>query len=166
MNKLCLASAPLNGRSGHEAGRVLLQQLYREETGLDCPDIQVSPRGKPFFAESNLYFSISHTPAHVFCVLSHVPVGIDAEEIGRPVNLMLASKILSPSEKKRFSASSDKRAALLRMWVLKEAAVKCTGEGLRGYPNHTNFSPDDPRVFERDGCYVAIITEGGENHAV
>ena len=166
MNKLLLPCAPLHGPTGAEAGRPRQQQPYREETGLDCPDIQISPRGKPFFAESNLYFSISHTPAHVFCVLSHVPVGIDAEEIGRPVNLMLASKILSPSEKKRFSASSDKRAALLRLWVLKEAAVKCTGEGLRGYPNHTDFSPDDPRVFERDGCYVAIIAEGGENHAV
>lgn len=167
MNELRLASAALNGRTGHAAGRALLQQLYRAETGGDCPEIRVTAQGKPYFAEGNWHFSISHTPSHVFCVLSRVPVGIDAEETGRPVNLKLADKILSPAEKARFDAATDKRAALLRLWVLKEAAAKCTGEGLRGYPNRTDFSSDDPRLFERDGCYVAIITEEkGENHAV
>ena len=41
----------------------------------------------------------------------------------------------------------------------KEAAAKLSGEGLRGYPNHTNFSLDDPRVFEEKGCLVAILTD-------
>ena len=39
----------------------------------------------------------------------------------------------------------------------KEAAAKLSGEGLRGYPNHTNFSLDDPRVQQIDGCLVAVI---------
>ena len=47
--------------------------------------------------------------------------------------------------------------ALLTFWVLKEAQVKRTGEGLRGYPNKTDFSLDDPRVTEMDGCLVAVI---------
>ena len=47
--------------------------------------------------------------------------------------------------------------SLLRFWVLKEAAAKLTGEGLRGYPNHTDFSPDDPRITVIDGCYVAVL---------
>lgn len=166
MNKLRVASAPLDGRTGRDAGRALLARLYREETGVDCPEILATERGKPYFAEGGWHFSVSHTNAHVFCALSDVPVGIDAEETDRAVNLKLADKILAPAEKARFDAAPDKRAALLRLWVLKEAAVKCSGEGLRGYPNRTDFSPDDPRVFQRDGCFVAIITEEeGENHA-
>lgn len=166
MSKLRVASASLDGRTGHQVGRALLERLYREETGADCPEIRIAERGKPYFAAGIWHFSISHTPSHAFCVLSDVPVGIDAEEMNRTVHLELAEKILSPTEKIRFDAVPDKRAALLRLWVLKEAAVKCTGEGLRGYPNHTDFSPDDPRLFERDGCIVAIITEEkGENHA-
>ena len=62
-------------------------------------------------------------------------------------------------EKQQFDAAEDKRLALLRFWVLKEAAAKCSGEGLRGYPNHTLFSLDDPRVTEQDNCLVAVITE-------
>lgn len=147
------------GRGGHEAGRELLARLYREETGQDCPEIRITDRGKPFFIGSSLHFSISHTKKHVFCALSHAPVGIDAEERDRGIDLRLASKILSPAEKARFDAAADQRDTLLRLWVLKEAAAKYTGEGLRGYPNHTDFSPDDPRIQIIDGCYVAVITE-------
>ena len=147
------------GRGGHEAGRELLARLYREEMGQDCPEIRITDRGKPFFIESSLHFSISHTKKHVFCALSHAPVGIDAEERDRGIDLRLASKILSPAEKARFDAAADQRDALLRLWVLKEAAAKYTGEGLRGYPNHTDFSPDDPRIQIIGGCYVAVITE-------
>jgi phosphopantetheinyl transferase len=156
--------AALNGRRGHEVGRELLAQLYREETGEDCPPILIAPRGKPYFESSNLHFSISHTKKHAFCVLSPQPVGIDAEEKDRKVYLRLADKILSPSERARYEAAHDKSQALLRLWVLKEAAVKLTGEGLQGYPNQTDFSPDDPRIQEIDGCLVAVLKEN--DHAV
>lgn len=152
-----MASCELNGRTGHEAGRALLAQLYREQTGQALPPIRVSQRGKPYFENSPWHFSISHTKRHAFCALSLQPVGIDAEEMDRPIHLALAEKILSPNEKARFDAAEDKRRALLTFWVLKEAAAKCSGEGLRGYPSHTDFSPDDPRVTQIDGCLVAVL---------
>ena len=154
-----IASCELNGLIGHEAGRLLLAQLYREETGEDLPPILVTERGKPYFETSRLHFSLSHTKKHAFCVLSDRNVGIDAEETDRNIDLRLAEKILSPMEKQQFDAAEDKRLALLRFWVLKEAAAKCSGEGLRGYPNRTDFSLDDPRVTEQDNCLVAVITE-------
>ena len=121
------------------------------------PKILIADWGKPYFPESRLHFSISHTPNHAFCVLSDHIVGIDAEELDRKMNLKLAEKVLSPTEKMQFDAATDQRKALLTFWVLKEAAVKLTGEGLQGYPNHTNFSLDDPRVTEIDGCLVAVL---------
>ena len=122
----------LEGRSGHEVGRQLLRQLYEEETGGELPEIRIANRGKPYFAESSLHFSISHTKHHAFCVLSSCPVGIDAEEKDRKINLRLAEKILSDSERVRFDAAEDKRDTLLRLWVLKEAAGKLTGDGING----------------------------------
>ena len=92
-------------------------------------------------------------------MLAPCPVGIDAEEKDRKVNLRLADKILSDTERILFDAASDKQAALLRLWVLKEASAKLSGEGLNGYPNHTDFSPDDDRITEIDGCYVAVLKE-------
>ena len=154
-----LASCELAGRTGHEAGRELLRQLYRAETGEELPPIRITEQGKPYFPDSPWYFSISHTPRHAFCALSRKNVGIDAEELDRKVHLKLADRVLSPSEKEQFDAAQDKRRAFLIFWVLKEAEAKCSGEGLRIYPNHTAFSLDDPRVEERDGCLVAVVTE-------
>ena len=159
---MILGSCELNGRSGHEAGRQLLAQLYREKTGEALPEIRVTDRGKPCFADKSLHFSISHTKKHAFCVLSENNIGIDAEELDRDINLRLAEKILSPGEKARFDAAADKRRALLTFWVLKEAAAKLSGEGLRGYPDHTDFSLEDPGVTEISGCLVAVLEEKGD----
>ncbi|MBQ8835201.1 MAG: 4'-phosphopantetheinyl transferase superfamily protein [Oscillospiraceae bacterium] len=156
---MILRGCELKGRTGHEAGRALLADMYRAWAGEELPPIAVTDRGKPYFIEGPLHFSITHTPRHAFCALSERPVGIDAEELDREIKLALAKKILSPGEKGQFDAAPDKGRALLTFWVLKEAAAKLTGEGLRGYPNHTDFFLDDPRVTEMDGCLVAILTE-------
>ena len=154
---MTLVSCILHGRTGHEAGRELLKMLYFEQTGKALPPILVTDRGKPYFEDSPLHFSISHTQYHAFCAISEHNIGIDAEETDRNINVKLAEKILSPTEKAQFHAAPDKRLALLKFWVLKEAAAKLSGEGLRGYPNHTDFSLDDPRVTEIDGCLVAVL---------
>ncbi len=143
--------------SGHEAGRALLEDMYRRHVGGDMPPILTGPRGKPFFAHGDVHFSISHTPRHVFCALSDRPIGIDAEERDRIIDLRLAEKILSPTEKARFTLAADKRLALLKLWVLKEAAGKQSGYGINANPNHTDFSPDDPRITVIEGCLVAVI---------
>lgn len=156
---MILGCRTLSGRSGHEAGRELLAELYRRETGQDMPEILVSEWGKPYFADSPWHFSISHTKRRVFCALSKCNVGIDAEELDRPIRLALAEKILSPFERGQFDLTEDHQRALLTFWVLKEASAKLAGTGLRGYPNHTRFSLEDPRVQILDGCLVAVLTE-------
>lgn len=155
-----MAHCTLNGISGHDGGRMLLAALYREETGRKMGEICITQRGKPYFADSSLHFSITHTPHHAFCVLSKHKVGVDAEELDRRFSEKLAQKVLSPPELVQYEAASDKARAFLTFWVLKEAAAKCSGEGLTGYPNDTDFSLDDPRVTEIDGCLVAVLEEG------
>ena len=154
-----LLSCSLEGRTGHEAGRMLLAQLYREATGEDLPPIARTDRGKPYFENSPWHFSISHTKHHAFCVLSRKNVAVDAEELDRKPRLALAEKVLSPGELEQFQAAADKERAFLTFWVLKEAAAKLSGEGLRLYPNHTDFSLEDPRVTQTHGCLVAVMEE-------
>lgn len=150
---------PLNGLSSHVAGQLLLKQMYEEHTGEEMPPVEKMPRGKPYFRDGSLHFSITHTKNTVFCALSDVAVGIDAEELSRTVAPGLAEKILSPYEYGQYAAlaEEDRNEALLKFWVLKEAEVKCSGLGLRGYPNHTNFSLEDPRVQKLADCMVAVI---------
>ena len=148
-----LLYARLDGKNGHDTALSLLETLY----GGPLPKIERTKLGKPYFVDCPLHFSISHTKNHAFCVLSEHPVGIDAEEMDREINLKLAGKMLSPMELEQFRQADDPRLALLKFWVLKEAAGKCAGEGLQLWPNHTAFSLTDPRLQEIDGCLVAII---------
>ena len=159
---MILGHCELEGQTGHEAGRELLARLYREVTGEDLPSIAIGEKGKPYFPDSSWHFSISHTKHHAFCALSRKEVGIDAEELDRRVHLKLADKIFSPAERAQYDAAPDKIRAFLTFWVLKEAQAKLTGEGLRVYPDHTNFSLEDSRVTECHGCLVAVMEEGDD----
>ena len=150
-----IAFTRLQGESGHAAGRRLLAELC----GGTLPEIAETKLGKPYFLNSTLHFSISHTKNHAFCCLSEKNVGIDAEEMDRKVSPALADKVLSEAEKNRYTAASDKNAALLRLWVLKEAYAKLLGKGLGDYLYQTDFDPEDPRVLIIDGCYVAVLEE-------
>ena len=156
---MLLAHAEINAGEGHQAGRELLRQLYLQKTGKPMPPIEKTALGKPYFPREDLHFSISHTPGHVFCVLSERPVGVDAEELTRRVKPALADKILSQTEKAQYEKAQDKDRALLTFWVLKEAESKCSGKGIQLWPNQTNFSLDDPRVQQLHGCLVAVIEE-------
>lgn len=147
----------LDNEDGHSAGRQLLEQLYRQVTGCALPPIAVTDRGKPYFENSDWHFSISHTKNHVFCCISRENVGIDAEEMNRTVDLRLADRYLSDAEKTRLEAESDKNAALLRLWVLKEAYAKRNGKGLGNYLKETNFDPRDKGISCIDGCFVAVL---------
>ena len=154
---MVIGSMALHGLSGHDAGRQLLQKLYRQHYKQEMPPIAVTDRGKPYFTAGNVHFSISHTADRAFCVLSDRPVGIDAEPTDRNIDLKLAEKILSPSEKMRYAAAPDKNAALLRLWVQKEAYAKLTGRGWGSYLYETDFDPAATK--ETDGCYVAVLEE-------
>ncbi len=157
MAQVFLKSMALEHISGHEAGRLLLAQLYETHVGASLPPILTGPMGKPYFADSGWHFSISHTKNHAFCVLADVPVGLDAEEMDRDIRLELAPKILSAGELAQFQAAEDPRLTLLRFWVLKEAQGKLSGQGMKWHPTHTNFILPDSRIREMDGCLVAII---------
>ena len=159
-----LEGREIGDTTGHLAGRVLLVEMYRRYVGEELPPIRVTERGKPYFEDSPWHFSISHSKRHVFCALSQTPIGIDGEELDRKLNPKLAEKILSSTEREEYEQASDRNLALLKFWVLKEAQAKCTGEGLKGYPNHTNFSLSDPRVRQMQGCLVAVIEE--EDHVI
>lgn len=147
----------LNGRSGHETGRELLARLYHQATGENLPEIAVTPRGKPYFPGSDWHFSISHTPRFAFCVLSRHNVGLDGEEMGRKVSPNMPEKFLSPGEKARLGGNPQED--FLRLWVLKEALAKLTGRGMGNWMKDTDFDPNDPRIREIHGCYVAILEE-------
>ena len=149
----------LDGQSGHDAARELLATMYFEENRCELPSILRTEQGKPYFPDGKWHLSLSHTDDHAFCALSRRNIGIDAESMDREIDPRVGRRYLSESEQKRVENSRDKRAALLRLWVLKEAYAKLTGRGIGNWLKSTDFDPEDTRITCIDGCYVAILEE-------
>lgn len=127
------------------------------------PPLLRRKRGKPYFANSPLHCSITHTRAMVFCVLAETEVGLDAEQLGRPVRPALVKKVLSSQEYCLWQQAEDPDRLFLSLWTLKEATVKYTGDGLRGYPNHLSFDLQGPTL---EGWDLHFRLWEWENHVV
>ena len=149
----------LENQTGHEAGRELLAQLYAEEIGDPMPPILTAAQGKPYFAQGDWHFSISHTDTHAFCALSRKNIGLDAEAMDRQIDHRIGVRYLSEAEQKSVREADDQRVALLRLWVMKEAYAKLTGRGVGNWLKNTEFDPFDSRIQCIDGCFVAILEE-------
>lgn len=103
------------------AVRVLLYTL----TGEVCT-IQYHINGKPYFANSTVQLSISHTKGYVAVIVSaDHEVGIDIEQMGDRV-CRVAHKFMKEDE--LLLDSSLRTKGLLLIWSAKETIFKCMNE--------------------------------------
>ena len=86
-------------------------------------------QGKPYFSSNcEIFFNISHSSNYVACVIGNRPVGIDIEK-ARKGRQNLAKRFFDVSEAEWIKeCDSDQR--FFRIWTLKEAYGKATGQGV------------------------------------
>lgn len=126
--------------TSNTGGRLLkyaVSRLYR----LDAEELSrgKGEYGKPFFLfHPEIHFNISHSGSLVMCAVSDYEIGIDVQEKEQRNIDMVAEKILTPEEFANYLSAPDRRELFFRIWVMKEARLKWTGEGitreLRGMP--------------------------------
>ena len=102
-------------------------------------------------------FNLSHADGMVgVAVLARadVPVGFDLERFDRTIELDLADRYFRPEEVSWLAGlpADERRRGFLRLWTLKEALIKATGEGLSRelasfwfevFPPRLHFAPSD-----------------------
>ena len=126
-------------RYQHAAGRRLLKTaLLRAGISTDVLSKEESlifaygASGKPFLRElPDVHFNISHTKGLVVCAVSQVPVGIDAERIKTYPKSVLRK--MTEKERLYIEESNSPDEAFMRVWTMKEAMIKLTGEGLQAF---------------------------------
>lgn len=113
----------------------LLAELLAAEYGLPgLPELERQAGGKPFFPQRpDLHFNLSHSGGLALCGAGTAPLGVDLEVV-RPRRAGLARYICSPEEYAWYEELGGDWESLYTIWTLKEARVKCTGEGLRQRP--------------------------------
>lgn len=143
------------------AGEWIAKNAIAEKTGLPLEDIEIlrTQRGKPYVNIPDIHISISHSSSFVAVVIANKPIGIDIEVI-KPLNLKVADRVCSQSDKQLLSLSKDKDEALinfLKIWTAKEAYFKMTGTGIT---NIKGISYKDiPAVHSiKDSLIITVVT--------
>lgn len=83
--------------------------------------------------EPELHFNVSHSGGLALCGAGEAPLGVDVEVL-RPRRPGLARYVCSEAESAWLEWQGGDWGAFYTLWTLKEARVKCTGEGLRRPP--------------------------------
>ena len=108
----------------------LLATLLREEGMESLPRIERQEGGKPWFPERpHLHFSLSHSRGLSLCAFGEAPLGADIE-VTAPRSPGLPRYALSSREYAWFQSRGGRWEDFYTLWTLKEARVKCTGEGI------------------------------------
>ncbi len=92
-------------------------------------------RGKPFIANSDLHFNLSHSHDVMVLACTHIaPIGVDVEHV-RPMTEMItvARDNFSKAEFARWQSlpPNVRQRAFYAIWTRKEAYIKATGDGFR-----------------------------------
>lgn len=134
---------------------MLLSAVLSDRCGVFPNELRYSygEHGKPFLEnQPECCFSLSHSGELIALVCSDVPVGIDVQRIDREKEHAL--RFLHANERQSILTAEDKAAEFCRIWTMKEAYVKFTGEGMS-----RAFSDFDVLNMEECGFRTQCIGE-------
>lgn len=144
----------------HMIGEKLLETGLKREYGFD---LKYEPRaegehGKPFLSlRPGIHYNISHSGKYVLCIIADQEVGIDVQ-IHKDANYERMLERMVPEDEAREIMDGDKPVeAFFVQWVLREAYIKWTGEGL---------SRDMRTISMDEGEYSLLDLEPGYSGAV
>lgn len=149
----------------------LAREMLAQRSGLPREALQfhTDANGKPA-ANVPIHFNVSHSGNFVACAVGDSPVGVDIEEL-RTVRAALCGKVCTEEERLCVCPNgSFDGTRFLALWTAKEAALKCTGEGLRAdlrsFSVIKNAQIDlSPRAFRHEVTAqyaLTVVCETGE----
>ena len=156
----CLKFKHEQGRKTCAAVYLLLCEGLRKEYGItELPVFEYGEHGKPsIVGHPEIFFNMSHCREAAICVLSDVPVGVDVESI-RSYSESLARYTMSDAEMELIEKSERPDVEFIRLWTLKEAVLKRSGEGIRNDMKHVldGLKVAKTEINEKKGYIFSVV---------
>lgn len=157
----CLKFKHELGRKTCAAAYLLLCEGLRKEYGIEQPPVfEYGEHGKPaIMGHPEICFNMSHCREAAICVLSDKPVGVDIESIHRYSD-SLARYTMSEAEMERIEHAERRDVEFIRLWTLKEAVLKHSGEGIRNDLKHVLDVLKDAKtvINEKKGYIFSVVS--------
>ena len=115
----------------------LLKQGLSEVYGIEeNPIFEYNEHGKPsIVGHPEICFNLSHCKEAAICAISDQPVGVDVESV-RSFNESLVHYTMNEDEIRQIESSEDQAVAFIRLWTMKESAMKLIGTGISNDMKH------------------------------
>lgn len=108
---------------------LLLGKRFANQYSLSAPtEILRGASGKPYFADSELFFSVSHSGSYWACAVGNGELGIDLQRYQACHVERIAKRFFHPREAAWIDGKGQEGFFLV--WTAKESYVKFTGEGI------------------------------------
>lgn len=140
------------------ASHSCVRQVLSSYLGREPADLQfaTTDRGKPELRDGLLQFNYSHTDEVLMIAIAlDCPVGMDVEATKETVDLLpIARRFFATGEYEALAATGGRSQVdgFYRLWTLKEAYVKGTGEGLQAITQKFDFSRGlNGEAFDHEG---------------
>jgi len=93
--------------------------------------IWIEDGGKPYLAQRNFEFNLSHTGRYGLLAISQLPLGVDIERFRPQANrLAIAKRVMPEDAIARIEAAEDSDQVFYEEWTQLEARHKCIGIGI------------------------------------
>ncbi|MBJ9937615.1 4'-phosphopantetheinyl transferase family protein [Acinetobacter pittii] len=154
--------------------RVLVKTVLADKLGISPHqvNIQLHPNGKPFVEGSKaVYFNLSHSAnVIVLAVTEAGEIGIDVERLDREFEWRRVDSVLASSEiewikQNELIDPSSVYQRFFQIWTLKEAYIKCTGEGMSRHLKKLNFHVLPEHIWFLDATKGAQDTQQYHFHS-
>ena len=155
----CLKFKHEQGRKTCAAAYLLLCEGLRQEYGItETPVFEYGEHGKPsIVGHPDIFFNMSHCKEAAICVLSDKPVGVDIESMRR-YRESLARYTMNDEEMAQILQAERPDMEFTRLWTLKEAVLKRSGEGIRNDMKHVLDGLKDAKtVINEKKSYIYSV---------
>lgn len=129
---------------------LLIYGLLKDYGIHNIPRIAVGRYGKPYFENSGISFSISHSDSGVCCGISDCGIGADIQDINIDFE-GLTDMVMSQKERDIIIHSDEPAFEFVRFWTLKESICKYHGTGINDDLKKIDFSGFEDNVFMHSG---------------
>lgn len=144
----------------HMIAQRLLAIGLQKEYGID---LEFEPKaegehGKPFLSyRPHLHYNISHSGKYVVCILADQEVGIDVQEHRSANYSRMLERMVTEERRQEILQRPDVENEFFKEWVLREAYIKWTGEGLSKDLRMISMSEGTPMLLDMEEGYSGAV---------